>query len=73
MPQRPVAAPGSTLMEQIIYPSPLPEPLDHVDEHQLAHVLQQVGLSELLQRVQGDWMLSQDWQGSCCDINILIQ
>lgn len=69
MPQRAVAAPGSSLMEQVLYPSSLPEPLDVVDTHQLARVLQQVGLSELLQRVRGDWMLSQNWQGSYAGIN----
>ena len=64
-PQRPVAAPGGSLMEQVLYPSPLPEGLADVDTQLLAHLLQQVGLSELLQRAQGDWMLSQDWQGAC--------
>lgn len=63
VPQRPVSAPGCTLLEQVIYPLPLPECTDDVDTQQLAHALQQVGLSELLQRVQGDWTLSQDWQG----------
>lgn len=65
IPQQPVAAPGGTLLEQVIYPSPLPSPegLGDVDTTQLAQVLQQVGLSELLQRAQGDWMLSLDWQG----------
>ena len=48
-----------------MYPSPLPEDLGDVDTHLLAHLLQQVGLTELLQRAQGNWMLSQDWQGSC--------
>ena len=64
-PQRPVAAPGGSLMEQVLYPSPLPEGLGNVDTHLLAHLLHQVGLSDLLQRAQGDWMLSQDWQGAC--------
>lgn len=64
-PQRPVAAPGGSLMEQILYPSPLPEGLADVDTHLLAHLLHQVGLSELLQRAQGDWTLRQDWQGAC--------
>ena len=66
-PQRPVAAPGGSLVEQVMYPSPLPLPegLTDVDTHLLAHLLQQVGLSELLQRTLGDWMLSQDWQGAC--------
>ena len=51
-----------------MYPSPLPSPesLHDVDTTQLAQVLQQVGLSELLQRSQGDWMLHLDWQGTAC-------
>lgn len=65
IPQRPVAAPGGSLMEQVIYPSPLPQALADVDTHLLAHLLHQVGLAELLQRAQGDWMMSQDWQGAC--------
>lgn len=64
-PQRPVAAPGGSLMEQVIYPSPLLEALADVDTHLLGHLLHQVGLAELLQRAQGDWMMSQDWQGAC--------
>ena len=47
-----------------MYPSPLPEGLADVDTHLLAHLLHQVGLSELVQRAQGDWTLSQDWQGA---------
>lgn len=52
-------------MEQVMYPSPLPEGLADVDTHLLGHLLHKVGLSELLQRAQGDWTLSQDWQGAC--------
>lgn len=50
-----------------MYPSPLPSPgdLGNVDTSQLVQVLQQVGLSELLQRAHGDWMLHLDWQGTC--------
>ncbi|KAL3160894.1 hypothetical protein ABBQ38_009286 [Trebouxia sp. C0009 RCD-2024] len=64
-PQRPLAAPGGTLLEQVMYPSPLPSPgdLGDVDTSQLVQVLQQVGLAELLQRAHGDWMLPLDWQG----------
>ncbi len=63
LPQRPVAAPGKTLLEQLIYPAVMPEEGSAVDLQHLAHLLQQVGLTELLQRVQGDWRLSQNWQG----------
>lgn len=52
-------------MEQVIYPSPLLEALADVDTHLLADLLHQVGLAELLQRAQGNWMMSQDWQGAC--------
>ena len=63
LPQRPVAAPGKTLLEQLIYPAVMPEDSTALDLQHLAHLLQQVGLTELLQRVQGDWRVSQNWQG----------
>jgi len=63
LPQRPVAAPGNTLLEQLIYPAVMPEEGSALDLQHLALLLQQVGLTELLQRVQGDWRLSQNWQG----------
>ena len=63
LPQRPVAAPGNTLLEQLIYPAVMPEEGSALDLQHLALLLQQVGLTELLQRVQEDWRLSQNWQG----------
>ena len=63
LPQRPVAAPGNTLLEQLIYPAVMPEEGSTLDLQHLAHLLQQVGLIDLLQRVQGDWRLNQNWQG----------
>ncbi len=63
LPQRPVAAPGNTLLEQLIYPAVMPEEGSALDLQHLAHLLQQVGLIDLLQRVQGDWRLNQNWQG----------
>ncbi|KAL0050452.1 hypothetical protein WJX82_011470 [Trebouxia sp. C0006] len=63
LPQRPVAAPGNTLLEQLIYPAVMPEEGSALDLQHLALLLQQVGLTELLQRVQENWRLSQNWQG----------
>lgn len=63
LPQRPVAAPGKSLLEQLIYPAVMPEEGTAMDLQHLAHLLQQVGLVDLLQRVQGDWQRSQNWQG----------
>ncbi len=63
LPQKPVAAPGKTLLEQLIYPAVMPEEGTALDSQHLAHLLQQVGLTDLLQRVQGNWHLSQNWQG----------
>ena len=65
LPQRALTAPGDTLLEQVIYPSALPERLEDVETHQLTHVLQLVGLSDLLHRAQGDWLSSHEWQGGC--------
>ncbi|DBA94773.1 TPA: ATP-binding cassette sub- D member 4 [Trebouxia sp. C0004] len=62
LPQRPVAAPGNTLLEQLIYPAVMPKEGTAVDLQHLGYLLQQVGLTDLLQRVQGDWRLSQNWQ-----------
>ena len=64
LPQRPIAAPGNSLLEQLIYPSPLPEDSTSLDLDHLVGLLQQVGLSDLLQRVQGNWHMSQNWQGT---------
>ncbi|KAL0041425.1 hypothetical protein WJX79_002885 [Trebouxia sp. C0005] len=58
LPQRPVAAPGKSLLEQLIYPAVMPEEGTAMDLQHLAHLLQQVGLVDLLQRVQGDWQRS---------------
>ena len=63
-PQRAIAAPGGTLLEQVIYPAALPQSAHQVDMQRVHGALQQVGLSELLERSHGDWMLSQDWQGT---------
>ncbi len=63
LPQRAVPAPGNSLVEQLIYPAVMPEEGSALDLQHLAHLLQQVGLIDLLQRVQGDWRLSQNWQG----------
>lgn len=67
VPQRPVAAPGKTLLEQLVYPSLMPEDPANQASMNLQHLeqlLQHVGLLDLLQRAQGDWLLSQDWQGT---------
>ena len=71
VPQRPVVAPGRSLMEQVIYPAVLPEQPEAVHTNQLSLVLRQVGLLELLQRAQGNWLLSQDWQGTSKKVNNL--
>ena len=62
LPQTPLAAPGPTLLEQIIYPHPLSEAA-HLDHAALESILHQVKLQHLLQRAQGLWTLPLDWTG----------
>ena len=63
LPQRAIAAPGATLLEQLIYPSALRDSPASLDLQHAAHLLQDVGLTDLLQRVDGDWLRQEDWQG----------
>jgi len=58
VPQRPIAAPGASLREQVVYPSTLPATHRHLEE-----VLRAVQLEHLLQRVHGQWEQPHDWQG----------
>ena len=71
VPQRAIAAPGATLLEQVLYPSALPQdPASLADTLPcLADLLRHVGLSDLLQRVQGDWLASHNWQGTNSSIS----
>lgn len=63
LPQIPLAAPGPTLLEQIMYPHPLSEAA-HLDHAALESILHKVKLQHLLQRAQGLWTLPQDWTGT---------
>ena len=63
LPQTPLAAPGPTLLEQIIYPHPLTEAA-HLDHAALESILHKVKLQHLLQRAQGLWTLPLDWTGT---------
>lgn len=63
VPQRPVAAPGPSLLEQLIYPSCLSDHSAVSDMQRAAGLLHDVGLEDLLYRVDGDWRRKQDWQG----------
>lgn len=63
-PQTPLAAPGPTLLEQILYPQPL-LPSTDADLPLLQQLLRQVKLEHLLQRAQGLWTMPMDWTGTC--------
>jgi len=58
VPQRPIAAPGASLREQLVYPSTL-----QASHYHLAQLLGGVQLDHLLQRVHGSWEQPHDWQG----------
>lgn len=64
VPQKAIAAPGATLLEQLIYPAILPADAASLDKQGLTDLLDQVGLTDLLQRVQGNWLLNHKWQGT---------
>ena len=74
VPQRPVAAPGATLLEQLTYPSTLPDSPDNNIFRDAAQLLHDVGLADLLMRVNGDWLKQEDWQGqslaACCSCHM---
>lgn len=71
VPQKAIAAPGGTLLEQLTYPAVLPADPASLDKQNLANLLDQVGLTELLQRVQGDWLLNHNWQGTVPALSLL--
>lgn len=72
--QTPFAAPGSTLREQLVYPSTRSASGQH-----LWQLLQCVQLGYLLERVYGDWEHPHDWDGtplpkvSVCDCFVSLQ
>ena len=62
IPQTPLAAPGPTLLDQMLYPQLQSATLD-VNFAHLEGLLQQVKLHHLLLRAQGHWTLPQNWAG----------
>lgn len=65
LPQRPIAAPGKTLRDQLTYPA-----ASHVSSDHLADLLSTVQLSHLLSRVEHEWDREHHWQGLLCiDVN----
>ena len=60
VPQQAIAAPGSSLREQLSYPSKT-----SAHGERLLSLLRTVQLEHLLDRVSGDWDAPNDWAGTC--------
>ncbi len=59
LPQCAVTPPGASLAGQLTYGSG-----GSSNPHDLRRALRQVGLGQLLRRVDGDWLLSRPWTGA---------